>query len=41
MVTNTNAVKFRTATAVTYMAACEDVQKRAEALGAAAIVVDE
>lgn len=39
--TNTNAVSFRTATAVTYLAACEEVQKRAEALGAASIVVDE
>lgn len=41
MVTNTTMVTFRTATAVTYVVACEDVQKRAEALGAASIIVDE
>ncbi|WFU52277.1 hypothetical protein QA639_21450 [Bradyrhizobium pachyrhizi] len=41
MVTNSNAVTFRTASPVTYTAACEDVMKRAEALGAASIIVDE
>ena len=40
MGTNRTAVPFRTESAVTYVAACEDVQTRAEALGAAAIVVD-
>jgi hypothetical protein len=41
MVTNTTTVPFRTSSAVTYVAACQEIQIRAEALGAAAIVVDE
>jgi hypothetical protein len=41
IVCNTRVETFRTESAMTYVAACEEVQKRAAALGAASIVVDE
>ncbi|UPT95420.1 hypothetical protein J4G48_0040405 [Bradyrhizobium barranii subsp. apii] len=41
IVTNSTAVTFRTATPVTYSAACDEVRKRADALGAASIIVTE
>lgn len=41
IVCNTSTQPFRTKAPVTYAAACEEVMKRAEALGAASIIVDE
>jgi hypothetical protein len=41
IVTSTNTVTFRTGAPVTYAAACDDVVKRAEALGAVSVAVVE
>lgn len=41
IVTNTAIQKYRTSAPMTYTTACEEVTKRAEALGAASIIVDE
>lgn len=41
IVCGTNTIAYRTTQPVTYMTACEEVTKRAEALGAASIIVND
>lgn len=41
IVCNASVQSFRTQTPVTYATACEEVTKRAEALGAASIIVND